>query len=110
MKNSVVYQLGLRIVADSERVALSWPAGSAYLVDQIRRASSSIVLNFAEGCGRSSRKDRERCFTIARGSAREVQACLDVAFARGIVEAGLHERIVEDCVHVSLALRRFGAG
>ncbi|MBX7138601.1 MAG: four helix bundle protein, partial [Oligoflexia bacterium] len=42
------------------------------------RASSSIVLNLAEGAGRATRADQNRFFSIAFGSLRECQAILDL--------------------------------
>lgn len=42
------------------------------------RASTSIVLNIAEGNGKFGPADRFKYFDIARGSAVECAACLDV--------------------------------
>jgi four helix bundle protein len=52
--------------------------GQAHLRDQLARASLSIVLNIAEGAGRFSWPDKGRLYTIARGSACECGAILDV--------------------------------
>ncbi len=49
------------------------------LVDQIRRAANSILLNIAEGANRGSKKDVAHYLTIALGSLEEVIACLDIA-------------------------------
>ena len=52
----------------------SFPKDETYgLISQIRRASSSIPTNISEGCGRSSDKEFNRFFTIALGSASEVE-------------------------------------
>jgi four helix bundle protein len=48
--------------------------------DQLDRASTSIPLNIAEGNGKFSAKDRARFLEVARGSALECAACLDVLF------------------------------
>jgi hypothetical protein len=53
--------------------------------DQLDRASTSIVLNLAEGNGKRSHPDRCRYFDIARGSALECAACLDVLGTEGTV-------------------------
>src|SRR2546427_935737 len=50
--------------------------------DQLDRASTSIPLNIAEGNGKFSGKDRARFFEMARGSALECAACLDVLLVR----------------------------
>src|SRR5437867_2880397 len=50
--------------------------------DQLDRASTSIPLNIAEGNGKFSFKDRARFFEMARGSALECAACLDVLLVR----------------------------
>ena len=54
------------------------------LARQLRRSSTSIVLNLAEGDG--SRGGRRRnSYDIALGEARETLACLEVAAAIGYV-------------------------
>ena len=49
-----------------------------YLKDQILRASSSIVLNLAEGSAKPTVKDQAKFYFIALGSLRETQAALDL--------------------------------
>ncbi len=58
-------------------------ARAAVIKDQLDRASSSIPLNIAEGNGKHTAKDRCRFFDIARGSALECAAGLDVLVAKG---------------------------
>jgi four helix bundle protein len=55
--------------------------------DQLDRASTSIPLNIAEGNGKFSMKDRARFLEMARGSALECAACLDVLVARKLATA-----------------------
>jgi len=50
-----------------------------HLRDQLQRASSSIVLNLAEGRGKRTLKDQLKFFYIAMGSLRECQAILELA-------------------------------
>ena len=56
--------------------------GTISAKEQLDRASTSIALNIAEDNGKFSAKDRSRFFEVARGSALESAACLDVLFAR----------------------------
>jgi four helix bundle protein len=53
--------------------------------DQLDRAATSIPLNLAEGNGKFSRRDRARFFDIARGSALEAAASLDVLVSRRVI-------------------------
>jgi len=57
----------------------------AAVKDQLDRASTSIPLNIAEGNGKFSQRDRARFLEIARGSALECAACLDVMVVRALV-------------------------
>src|SRR5437867_7002325 len=59
--------------------------------DQLDRASTSLPLNIAEGNGKFSDADRSRFLEIARGSALECAACLDVLVVRKLIAI---ERIV----------------
>jgi four helix bundle protein len=60
------------------------------LRDQLDRASVSIVLNIAEGAGRTTGPDKAHFFAIARGSATESAAVLDLLLARGLVGSSEH--------------------
>ena len=60
---------------------------STALWSQLDRAATSIPLNIAEGNGKWTAKDRAKFFDIARGSALECSAALDVAVARELVRA-----------------------
>jgi four helix bundle protein len=63
------------------------PRGHGDLRDQLRRASSSIPLNIAEACGKTGTADRAHFHAIARGSALECAAVLDVLLRFGAVGA-----------------------
>jgi four helix bundle protein len=83
------------------------PAGHGFITDQLRRAASSIVLNFSEGFGKTTPRDRRRFFMIARGSAHEVAAAVDVARAFGVVDQAVTARVADLCDHLSAMLYRF---
>ena len=61
---------------------LNTVSAKAAAKDHLDRASTSTPLNIAEGNGKFSPADRARFFEIARGSAVECAACLDVLVAR----------------------------
>lgn len=76
-----VYQKALEFVAFAGPIIEDLPAKLAAR-DQLDRASTSVVLNLAEGNGKRSYPERCRYFDIARGSGVECAACLDVLVAR----------------------------
>jgi four helix bundle protein len=73
----VCYELALELQVQVLCGTLA-PAGHRVLQDQLERASLSVVCNIAEGAGRRSRKDKRRIYAIARGSAAETAAIVDV--------------------------------
>jgi four helix bundle protein len=73
------YQQLISVATDLGRDMAGWPKGYGYLVDQLRRAISSAVLNLAEGNGKRGKVERRRFFNISVGSIAEVSACLDIA-------------------------------
>jgi four helix bundle protein len=72
-----VYREAIEFVAWVD--AISRDAGRrSGVIDQLERAATSIPLNIAEGNGKPKSLERCRFFDIARGSAMECAACLDV--------------------------------
>jgi len=72
-----VYQLSLDFLVFANDIVEALPRGRSHLADQLTRASTSIVLNLAEGAGKVSKADKRRCYLTARGSATESAALLD---------------------------------
>ena len=79
------YGMALDVAKSMPALITSWPTGSHYLADQLRRAVASIVLNISEGNAKKSLKDRARFFAIARGSAAESAAAIDIASALRLI-------------------------
>jgi len=73
-----VYVVALDFVVFANEVVERLPRGRSHLADQLTRASTSIVLNLAEGAGKLSKPDKRRYYLTARGSATESAALLDV--------------------------------
>jgi len=77
MKKFRTYSIAVQFYRSSFKLAFP-----RHLRDQLQRASSSIVLNIAEGAGRRTRADQRRFYVIAMGSLRECQAILELAEVR----------------------------
>ena len=73
-----VYQAAIEFLALAFQMIQQIPSGYGCLGDQLKRACLSIPLNIAEGSGKISAKDKSRFYQIARGSATECGAILDV--------------------------------
>jgi len=81
-----VYQVSIQYFGCSIKIAKKIPHGNSDLVNQLKRASQSIPLNIAEGSGKRSKADSIKYFDIARGSAMECAAILDVASLMNMIE------------------------
>ena len=76
-----VYRLSIDYVASSFGIAKDLGGCYRHARDQWLRAAQSIPLNFAEGNGKRSLKDRSRFLDIARRSELECVAIQDVLAA-----------------------------
>jgi four helix bundle protein len=73
-----VYQRSVEFLALAWHLGDALPRGQSGLAEQLRRAALSVPLNIAEGTGRIGEADVSRHRAIARGSAMECAAILDV--------------------------------
>jgi four helix bundle protein len=81
-----VYQLAIEFIATAAELVAEYPPGTAHLRDQLGRASTSIALNIAEGAGEFSKPEKARFYRMARRSATECAAVLDVLKALKVAE------------------------
>jgi four helix bundle protein len=89
------------------RVTAAYPAEERFaLVDQTRRAASSIPSNIAEGAGHDSRREYARFLTYALASANEVEDHLLVARDLGYLPAEQWIEISADLARVRAMLTR----
>ena len=76
-ENLEVYELANNFALKIYKIANSFPKEELFnLTSQIKRATTSIVLNIVEGSGRNSKKDFARFISQAIGSLLEVKAVL----------------------------------
>ena len=77
-----VYQNAKQLAIDVHELLKSFPQDEKFaLTDQLRRASTSIMFNIAEGFGRYTNKERIRFLDIANGSLMEVASELELALS-----------------------------
>src|SRR3990167_5196069 len=81
-----IYNDALNLRSKINELAKSFPSDEKFaLVDQIRRAVNSIILNIAEGSNKTTDKDRRLYINRAHGSLDEVVSCLDCMLDDGYI-------------------------
>ncbi len=87
-----VYKVALQFFVLTSEILERLPRGHGNLKDQLNRASTSIMLNIAEGAGKLRPKDKGGFYAISRGSALESAAIYDALDARHLLKPNEHER------------------
>ena len=82
-----VYQKAVRLQVRCRQLTCGLPWTERELIDQLRRASLSVMLNIAEGAGEFSPKEKARFYRIAKRSATETSSALDALEANGLRSA-----------------------
>jgi len=69
----VAWREGHKLVILVYKITKTFPREETYsLVDQMRRAATSITSNIAEGFGRQSYREKAQFFYLAKGSLNEL--------------------------------------
>jgi four helix bundle protein len=103
--NLKVWQKAHQLTLAVYQLTASFPREELYgLTTQIRRSSSSIAANLAEGCGRNGDAELARFCSIALGSASELQYHLLLARDLSLLEAKVYQRLAQQTVEVKRML------
>jgi len=105
-ENLEIYQRALNFANEVYTVTKEWPKEHNFsLVDQLRRASLSIVLNIAEGASRTS-LEFKRFISISRGSCHECVPIIEIAFKQGLINSKRKETWLNEITVMSKMLSR----
>jgi len=89
-----VYKLARKFRIEIKILTLDFPKNERFeLISQIRRSSSSIATNLAEGSGRASLKDQAHFTNISFASALETIDHLSYALDMKYIENGQYEQL-----------------
>src|SRR5512143_1988276 len=100
-----VWEKAHQLTLDIYRATAMFPKEELYgLTSQIRRASSSIPANIAEGCGRSGNTELKQFLNIALGSASELEYHLLLARDLAYLSAAEYEKLVNNTIEVKKML------
>jgi len=93
-KKYLVWQKSHQLTLDVYKLSAKYPREETFnLVSQIKRSSSSIPTNIAEGCGRKSDKDFSRFLYISFGSANELEYQILLSKDLDFISAEDYEKI-----------------
>lgn len=91
-----VWELGHEITLDIYKLSNQFPKDERFgITSQVRRCSSSVPANIAEGCGRETEKEFKRFLVIANGSTTELEYFLILITDLEIADKDSIERLVE---------------
>jgi four helix bundle protein len=96
-KNLKIWQRSMDIVEMIYRETATFPKEEKYsLTSQIRRASSSIPSNIAEGTSRESKKEFSYFLSIALGSCYELNTQIELAKRLCIITLETKDKIHQE--------------
>jgi four helix bundle protein len=103
-----VWQKSHKLTLFIYNVTRTFPKDERFgLTSQLRRASSSIAANIAEGCGRSTRIEFRRFLDLAMGSASEVEYFLLLACDLGLITAVSYGPAEKNIIEIKRMLAGF---
>jgi four helix bundle protein len=104
-QNLVVWQRSHQFTLSVYKVSRLFPRDELFgITSQLRRASSSIGANLAEGCGRDSDPDFKRFVIIAHGSASETEYYLRLANDLGLLDEKDHASLSVEIAEIKRML------
>ncbi len=95
------WKKGHNLALEIYKITKSFPKDEIYAItSQLRRASSSVTANIAEGFARYHFKDKVRFYYNARGSATEIQSFLLLAKDLGYINFQTCKKLGKDANEV----------
>lgn len=92
------WKTGHELTLEIYRITKTFPTDERFgIIDQLRRASSSITANLAEGWGRFHYLDRINFYYQARGSICEVQNFLILSKDLGLLKPPEFDKLNQMC-------------
>lgn len=107
VKDLKIWQKSIILVEACYRVSASLPVEERFgLTSQIRRASTSVPANIAEGFGRWNSREFLRFLAIASGSLRELETHLVIACRLGYLSERANEPLFQSIDELAKMLFR----
>lgn len=107
-RSLVVWREAKKLVLQMYSITDSFPRHEMYRIsDQLRRASSSVMANIAEGNERPTQKDRVHFFSIARSSLMETDCYLDLAHELQYLPDEIYRPLLDQINKTAYLLTKF---
>lgn len=105
-----VWQEAHRLTLEIYKLTGTFPGAEKYgIVSQLRRSSSSVPANIAEGFGRATTRELLRCLQIARGELEETRYFVLLSRDLGYVTQGDYEDVGQHCNSVGRLINALGS-
>ncbi len=99
------WKRGLLLVKEIYVITKKFPREELFaLTSQIRRASTSILANMAEGFGRYTFADKSAKYVISRGECTETESLLRIAAALGFISTQECNPLIQQTQYVGRLL------
>lgn len=103
--NYKVWQRGHQFALDVYKRTKKFPKDELFgMTSQLRRASTSIPINIAEGCGRRSDAEFAYFLNVAAGSASEVEEELLLSFDLEFLDSKTYQQLDKEVKEIKAML------
>jgi four helix bundle protein len=104
-KDLLVWKKAHELTLSVYIIVSTYPKEEIYnLVSQLKRSSSSIATNIAEGCGRFSQKDLAHFLQMSLGSAHEVEYLLLLSKDLGFIKIEKYTQLEKEIKAMLISL------
>ena len=105
-----VWQEAHKLTLEVYRLTAKFPEDEKYgIVSQLRRSSSAVPANIAEGFGRATTKELLRCLQIARGELEETRYFILLSRDLGYLAPQDCENVGPQCNSVGRLINALGS-
>jgi four helix bundle protein len=105
-----VWQEAHKLTLEVYKLTAKFPGSEKYgVVSQLRRCSSSVPANIAEGFGRATTRELLRCLQIARGELEETRYFVLLSRDLGYVETQDCENVGRRCDSIGRLINALGS-
>jgi four helix bundle protein len=105
-----VWQEAHKLTLEIYKLTVKFPAAEKYgIVSQLRRCSSSVPANIAEGFGRATTRELLRCLQIARGESEETRYFVLLSRDLGYVTSQDCENVGKHCNTTARLINALGS-